>query len=545
MDRCQRRLAEAEALAKEARWQEAAEAYRLAVDAGATGFQTHVSYGTALLHCGALEAAKAPLKAALDMSPDSLDALNNLGAKLGRSGHLAAAETTIRLVLEKHPAIPTCWINLCLSLGQQGKVPEAIEAVQTAMEHFPEDVNLRQILLFFLNLIATEGEDLAEVHRALCEDIQARPRKPLPNTRGRRIRVGYVSNDFKSHPVSSFMASIITSHDRSAFEVFCYSTTTTPDARTRDFQHLAEHFVDIAVLSDAEAARKIEADQIDILVDLGGHTTGNRLRMFALRPAPIQATYLGYPATTGCTFMDFRLVDSRTDPEGSEANSTEQLVRLPAPFLCFYPHFTCPPTAPLPALTNGHITFGSFNQAAKISDDTLDLWSGVLQAVPDSRLFLKAQAFSDPAVCGRFEERFAQRGIQPSRLTFSGFMKKPLDHLAAYEKVDVALDTFPYNGTTTTCEALWMGVPVISLVGSLHAARVGYTLLAAVGMEGFATNTVQDFVALAVELVKNSGQLAALRGRLQAVMAASRLCDPQGFTRGLEDSFRRMLDRQF
>lgn len=542
MDQTRKPLALAESLLTQARWPEAAEACVQALNAGASGFRVHFIYGTALMHGGRLEAALEQLLAALALRPDSLEALVNLAVVQGRSGHPVAAEATSRRILKQRPASPEIWNNLCLSLIQQGRVAEAIEAVQAALELAPEDRTLRQILMFSLNFIATEGLDLAEVHQALCSDLPALPRKPLPDTAERRIRVGYVSNDFRSHPVSSFMASLISSHDRRTFEVFCYSTTTTPDARTRDFQHLAEHFVDISTASDAKAAQTIETDQIDILVDLGGHTTGNRLGVFALRPAPIQVTYLGYPATTGCAFMDFRLVDARTDPDGNEAFSTEQLVRLSPPFLCFYPHFTSPPTAPLPALASGHITFGSFNQAAKISDDTLDLWTRVLGAVPDSSLFLKAQAFSDKSVRDRFRERFAARGIPASRLSFSGFLKSPQDHLTAYERVDVALDTFPYNGTTTTCEALWMGVPVISLVGDLHAARVGYTLLAAVGLDGFAASTPESFTAIAAGLAQDLDQLAILRSRLQAVVAASPLCDCLGFTRDLEDNFRRMLD---
>jgi predicted O-linked N-acetylglucosamine transferase (SPINDLY family) len=541
MDKYQQRAEAAESLAQSGRWHEASKAYADLVKAGGSSFPIHFYYGTALMHGGQNEAAQEQLCAALRFNPDSPEALTNLAAVQGKLGQLSTTEETCRRILENQPHSPGAWINLCLSLCQQARVLEAIEAAQDALEKVPGDPALRDILLFSLNLIATEGRDLADVHRMLCAGMPAAPQKPLPDTTNRRIRIGYVSNDFRSHPVSSFMFGIIAAHDRSAFDVYCYSTTSAPDARTENFRQMAEHFVDLSASSDAETARHIEANQIDILVDLGGHTSGNRLPVFALRPAPVQATYLGYPATTGCSFIDFRVVDARTDPEGSEPFSTERLVRVPAPFLYFYPHFTYPSTAPCPALASGHITFGSFNQAPKISDDTLDLWSRVLTAVPNSQLFIKAQAFSDKTVCHRFRERFQQRGIHPSRLTLSGFLKGAQEHLAAYDKVDIALDTFPYNGTTTTCEALWMGVPVITLVGDLHAARVGYTLLAAVGLDRFAATSVEDYVAIAAALSKDHKQLADLRSSLQKAVMRSPLCDPIRLTKGLEDGYRKML----
>ena len=541
MARPSQQAAAAESLAQDGRWAEAAKTYAEVVKAGESSFRIHFYYGTALMHGGQNEAAREQFGAALGFDPNSPEALTNLGAVQGKLGHLTATEETSRRLLAQQPKSPVAWINLCLSLCQQARVPEAIEAAQRALEVVPGDPTLRDILLFSLNLVATEGQDLADVHRMLCAPMTSTVRKPLPDVRNRRIRLGYVSNDFRSHPVSSFMAGIIATHDRNAFDVFCYSTTPSPDARTENFRQLAEHFVDLVGCSDPEAARQIEVDQIDILVDLGGHTSGNRLSLFALRPAPVQVTYLGYPATTGCSFMDFRVVDERTDPEGSDLFSTEALVRIPAPFLCFYPHFTHPPIAPRPALANGHITFGSFNQAPKISDDTLDLWSRVLAAVPDSRMFIKAQAFSEESVCERFRERFLERDISPSRLTFSGFLKSAQDHLAAYDQVDIALDTFPYNGTTTTCEALWMGVPVLSLVGNLHAARVGYTLLASVGLDRFATTSAENYVAIAATLASDDKQLADLRSTLQQATKRSPLCDRFRLTKGLEDGYRSML----
>ena len=536
------RAAAAESLAKGGRWREASEAYSELITAGRSDYFTHYNYGTVLMHCDRYEAARDQLCLALECRPDSLDVLNNLAAAYLKVCDPCAAEAACRLIIAQQPDHHLAWTNLGLSLNEQGRVPEGIAALQSALELVPDDPIVCENILMNLCYIATDGEDLAEVHQMLCAQIPSSPRKPLPDASGRRIRIGYLSCDFRNHSVSFFMAGPILAHDRSAFEVFCYSTTHAPDRKTEDFRQLSEHFVDLSPYSDPEAARRIEADGIDILVDLGGHTRGKRLGIFALRPAPVQVTYLGYPATTGCSFIDYRLVDALTDPEGSEAHATERLIRLPAPFLSYYPHSTFPESTPPPVLANGYITFGSFNNSSKISEDTLDLWSRVLTEVPASRMFIKAWVLANPAVCERFRGQFSQRGIDPARLTFSGFMDGDQGHLAAYSMVDIALDTFPYNGTTTTCEALWMGVPVISLVGSLHAARVGYTILTAVGLGGIAATSPDSYVALAAAFAENISQLASIRGQLQKAVAQSPLCDRFRLTRGLEDAYRGMLD---
>jgi len=541
MDPNRDRVAKAESLAKARRWNEAAKVCAELIATGHSDFRVHFCYGTVLLQCGRHQAARDQLCAALRYSPVSLEALDNLAAVELKLDAPCAAEETCRLVLARQPDHPIAWSNLGLALSRQGRVTEGIEALQRALAMGFGDRIVRDNLLLNLNYLATDGRDLVEAHRLLCGKLPSSPPKPLPQVQGRRIRVGYLSSDFRSHSVSFFMAGIIGTHDRRAFEIFCYSTTQVPDARTEDFRLLAEHFVDLASCPDTEAARRIEGDQVDILVDLAGHSSGNRLDIFALRPAPVQITYLGYPATTGCPFMDYRLVDDLTDPEGSDALSTERLVRLPAPFLCYYPHTTFPQTVPLPALENGFITFGSFNHSSKISDDTLDLWSRILRGVPGSRMFLKARAFADAGVREGFRKRFASRGLDSSRLDFSGIIESTQEHLGAYGKVDIALDTFPYNGTTTTCEALWMGVPVISLVGDLHAARVGYTILTAVGLGDLATASAEDYVALAATFAEDKHQLASLRSHLQKVVEHSPLCDRFQFTKGLEDAYRKML----
>lgn len=541
MDQHRGQIAEAESLVEAGRWSDAAGAYAKIVATGVSDFGVHFNFGIALMHCSRFEQGRDQFSAALRYRPDSIETLTNLAGAHVNLGNPCAAEGAFRRILGVQPDYPTAWVNLGVALADQGRISEGIEALQRGFDLAPEDSAARNNLLLHLNYACTDGPGLVDVHQALCASTPSAPQKVLPDVTGRRIRIGYVSNDFRGHSVAYFLVGVIAAHNRSAFEIFCYSLTHAPDRMTANFVRLSDHFVDLSASTDLEAAQRIEADQMDILVDLGGHTSGGRIGIFSYRPAPIQVTYLGYPATTGCSFIDFRMVDALTDPEGREALATERLVRLPAPFLCYTPNAASPDVAPLPALANGHITFGSFNQSAKISDATLDLWSRVLSGVPDSRMFIKARAFSDAQVCGRFLQRFAERGVDASRITFSGLIANPRDHLAAYGKVDIALDTFPYNGTTTTCEALWMGVPVISLVGELHAARVGYSLLSAVKLEGLATTSVDDFVGLSVAFSEDRNQLAALRSHLRMVVASSPLCDRTRFTKGLEDAYQKMV----
>ena len=535
------RMDAADALAQSGRWQEAAEAYAQLVSAGKSEYRLHYNYGTVLMTLSRFHEGRDQLNQALLNCPDSLEAMNNVAGAHLKVGDPCAAEETCRQILALDPHYHYAWSNLGVALTLQGRLTEAVQALQRTLDLQPEDRIARDNLLLMLNNLATDGEELGRAHRLLCANIPAKPRKPLPEIRDRRIRVGYLSNDFKSHSVAYFMAAIVGTHDRNTFEVFCYSTTPSPDWMTKNFVRMAEHFVDLSTCTDVEAAAHIEADRVDLLVDLGGHTEGNRLGIFALRPAPVQATYLGYPATTGCSFIDYRIIDALTDPPGSESHATETLIRLPPPFLCYYPHVNFPPTAPLPALANGYITFGSFNQSPKISEDTLDLWSAVLRVVPSACLLLKSKNFTDTQVQTQFRERFQARGVDGARIDFAGHIMSVQGHLSEYGRIDIALDTFPYNGTTTTCEALWMGVPVVTLVGDLHAARVGYTILSAVGLDGMAAATAEAYVALAGAFAEDLDQLSLLRGRLQRTIGTSSLCDRFRFTKGLEEAYRKML----
>ena len=360
----------------------------------------------------------------------------------------------------------------------------------------------------------------------------------------RRLRLGYVSPDFVHHAVSYFFEPVLTARDPAAFEVFCYSDAPVADAVTQRLRAASDGWRDIAGLSDERVAELVRADRIDILVDLAGHTARNRLLVFARKPAPVQVTWLGYPNTTGLAAIDFRLTEAVSDPLGlTEAWHSEELVRLPGTFSCYAPPPESPPVNALPALAAGQVTFGCFNNLAKVTPPALALWARVLREVAGSRLFLKSPGLADLETVARLREEFALHGIPADRLEFSGAELSVAAHLSLYHRVDVALDTFPYNGTTTTCEALWMGVPVVTLAGATHVSRVGASLLTHLGAPEWIGDAPEAYVARCRGLAADLPRLAVLRSGLRERMRGSPLCDAAGFTRGLEDALRAIWRR--
>jgi protein O-GlcNAc transferase len=324
-------------------------------------------------------------------------------------------------------------------------------------------------------------------------------------------------------------------------EVFCYAEVKRPDIITGDLRRLADRWLVTVGLSDDELAERIRADGIDILVDLAGHTANNRLRLFARKPAPVQVTWLGYPNTTGLEAIDCRLVDAVTDPVGeADAWASETLVRLEGGFLCYGALKDAPePTVPR-CLKTGTVTFGSFNNPAKLSAATLEIWAKLLSRLPHARLLLKGEPFADEATRALFLARLGERGVAAERVELVAWLPNATAHLAFYHQVDIALDPFPYNGTTTTCEALWMGVPVVTLRGDRHAGRVGASLLTQIGLTDLIANSVEEYLEIAVALARNPERLSDLRRVLRSRMAASPLCDGPAFARKMESAFRTM-----
>lgn len=471
---------------------------------------------------------------AIVIGPPTADLYVNLSAALISAGHLAKAAEACRKAIALKPDLAEAHANLASTLGSQGLNRETIAASREVTKLRP-DMHLGwSNLLFALNYADNlTAEQIFAEHRAWGAGLAGRAtgghaNQPDPN---RRLRVGFVSADFCAHSVAFFLKPLFDRHDRKALEFYCYSDVVSPDLYTEFLQGAAEHWHQTVGLSDERVIEMVRSDQIDILIDLAGHTSKNRLCVFAAKPAPIQVTWLGYPNTTGLAAIDYRLVDEITDPSGdADRLHTETLWRLPVPFLCYEPAPKTPDVAPLPALASRHITFGSFNKINKISDRTVQLWAKVLLAVTGARLVLKSRSFGDAETAGRLRRAFSQAGVTESRVDLLNWEPHLKSHLEVYHRIDIALDTFPYNGTTTICEAAWMGVPTLTLCGDRHAARVGASINAALDLPQFTAADEAEFTARAKQLASDLPALAALRMGLRGRMQASPLCDGAGFS---------------
>ena len=515
----------------------------------------HYNLGCVLLDLGQREAAAA-FERTLELAPAHVDALVNLALVYDKMGALELAAATSRRALALDPANAAAHGNLASVLREQGDLAASLDHYRRAVELRPSSSSL-----FSDYLLARVGDPTATAserhleHGAWSSRFAA-PLDPGPwlATRatidlqpGRRLRIGYVSPDLRAHAVASFLEPLLAAHDRSSFDVCVYSDAT-PDAVTERLRAHVDRWRDCRGLSDAALAEIIKADGIDILVDLAGHTAGNRLLCFARRPAPLQVSYCGYPASTGLDAIDFRLTDAGADPVDATGAvlDSQRCWRLPHGFLCYQQPAGMAVRAEEPSATRGYVTFGSFNNLAKVNDHVLDAWANILRAVPDARLLLKARALSDEVTRSRMRARFAQRGIDARRLELRSYAPTVGEHLAHYKDVDIALDTFPYNGTTTTCEALASGVPVLTVAGATHAARVGASLLTQAGCPELIADGIDAYVLAAVALAGDAKARAAWGDRLRtaarpsSTLLAPTLHAPTLLARDIEDAFREM-----
>ena len=560
---------------------EAVGSFRAALAITPDDANTWSNLSSTLTELGQAEDAAVCLRRALALAPENSDALTNLGFALQKAGDVGQASACFARAIETNPRNAKALFNLATLLLNNPLADEpelALTCFRQALAINPDHHHAHSNLLMALQYSAstTPGE-LFEQHRVFGRHFEASlqdSRTAHANTRQpqRRLRVGYVSADFHNHAVASFIAPILAAHDTAGFEVFCYYNNVIDDVVTAQLRSHVPHWNACLALSDAALADKIRADGIDVLVDLSGHTGGNRLLTFARKPAPVQLTWVGYPGTTGLDSMDYFIADRFYLPPGAlDSQFSEHIVRLPIAGT-FQPFEGAPAVAPLPALTSTAFTFGSFNQVHKFSDGVVALWSQLLHAVPEAHLLLAgmppaptiAPGVADtsdasmnqappalvPAATGTGTSpqaaallaRFVAHGIEAGRIIL--LPRCTLDeYMALHHHIDMCLDTFPYTGGTTTLHAAWMGVPTLTLAGHTAAGRQGCIAPGHLGLPGCVAENPADFVAKGVAWASDRPALAAVRASMRARFAASLIIQPQRVTRDFERALRIMWQR--
>ena len=434
------------------------------------------------------------------------------------------------------------WYNLgCAALAHFTGSDRRIQLFHKALALNPANILARMNSVFSLNYSPSATvHDIAKAHRDCGAWLdksfhRQAPAFNTPHDSNSRLRIGYLSSDFRNHSVAHFILPVLEQHDRNCFDVYLYYNHEHVDEITRRAQGLATQLRFVKPLPDADLRSVIMADGIDILIDLNGYTRGNRLAVLAMRAAAVQMSWIGYPNTTGLSAVDFRIVDEVTDPpEYAQALSSEKLLYMPNVFSVYQPGVDLPDVTPPPSLKSGYITFGSFNSIAKLNTALLHTWAEILHGVQNSRILLKNIALGYAVPGKEVLDAFAQLGIAAGRVELAGVVNSRQSHLGTFARVDISLDSFPYNGTTTTCESLIMGVPVLSRAGKDHRSRVGASILAAVGLESLVKGSESGYIEAAIALAGNAAQLVSLRADLRQRMLCSPLMDARTFTRELE-----------
>ncbi|HTY99354.1 MAG TPA: tetratricopeptide repeat protein [Rhodocyclaceae bacterium] len=517
-------------------------AFRQAIAVQPDHVDAHINYAASLAAFGAMDENLRVLRHAETLAPENVTLLGNLGAALIAVSRLEEAAGVLRRAVAVAPDWAPAVLNLGAALRGPGVQEESLRLLRRAAELEPNSLNVHGNLLMALcyNDRVTAEEILAATRyfgrQKIANpgiDLVAEGAATASPEEPRRLRIGYVSPDLRDHSVAYFVEPVLRWHDRQRFEVFCYYCKAVEDDTSARLKALTDQWHNVFAVPDEALARRIHADGIDILVDLAGHTADGRLGTFACRPAPVQVAWLGFPTTTGLPAMDYRITDGLVDPPGQPSLNTETPLRLPDSYFCYQPG-AAPDVGPLPATQNGYITFGSFNSLVKFSDSTVRLWAAVLARVPGSRLLLKNRFFGEPAMAERIRAAFAREGVAGERIELLAFAKEQVSHLEIYNRVDIGLDSWPYNGATTTCEALWMGVPVVNRCGGTHASRMGLTILSTVGLGDLVTAEDESFVARAVALAGDLERLVVLRAGLRRRLADSPLMQGEAYTRALE-----------
>jgi len=502
--------------------------------------------GLACHTLGMDDAALASFDKALDLAPDYVEAWINRGSVLRRVGRITEAVASLDRALALRPDSVTARVNRIVLLTESGRPVEAEAAFREMLAADPHQAGAHGNLLHCLLYVIEDRDRLAAEHRAWGERFgpAAIRHGTWPNDRDadRPMRVGFVSSDFTHHPVGRAFLSTLEAFDSERVHTVCYNTRHVSGEVTEAIRAACHLWRESADLSDRALADLVLEDRIDILVDLAGHTSGNRLRMFALKPAPVQATWLGYPFTTGLSAIDYIIMDPVAVPEGYDPGFVERIARLPGGRFCYNPPADSPDVAQPPMLERGHVTFGSFNNPTKLTPEVLATWAAILHRVPGARLLLKARTLGDAEVAAHFRAMLGEHGIGPERIELRG--KSPYhEMLAEYGDIDIALDPFPFSGGATSGDVLWMGVPVVTLAGPLPPSRQTLGFLETMGREEWAAETVAGYIEKAVTLAGDPEALAAARAEQRERMRGSPLCDGRRMARELEAAFRTMWRR--
>ena len=533
------------------RLEDALEQLRHAVRLGGDSPELHNNLGVTLEKLGRAPEAAASYRMAIGLRFNYPEAHSNLGNALRKQGKISAANVAYRQAMELRPGYARPYDGLAACAVELGDADEAIACYQKMVELDPANPATRSSLLYTLHY--SEKQDPETLHREhmewgrrFCEPLRQHI-KSHENDRDpeRRLRIGYISPDLREQTVTKFISAAIEHHDREQFELFCYSDAEKADAVTQRIKGWAEHWRDTRGQSDEAMEQLIRSDRIDILVDLRGHAADNRLTLFARKPAPVQINMVGYFNTTGLAAMDYRLTDAHMDPSAgsgqapemmTEQLNVEKLVRLEPSCWCYSPEPDAPGVTEPPCIRNGYVTFGSLNKVVKISEPCARLWAQVLDAVPNSRLLLSVAGDAAPAV----KQRLAAMGLPIERLILVDKTRTSREYLERFNQIDIALDTFPFNGITTTCDGLWMGVPCVSMAGETTVSRAGRSILHAANLPELACDMPEQFVRAAGGLASDLKQLGDLRANMRERVGVSPLMNHRDFAVRLERAYRQM-----
>jgi len=542
-----------DALAAVGRWSDAAESYKKLIDlesarpggdSGAAA-DARMKLALAMKNLKRFDEAISLLYEAVKLTPRELEPRDRLAGLFWEIGYLDEALSIARESVQNHPDSAMAHNNLAKVMMERGRLDEAVAGFARAVELDPSDASMHSQKIFACMFhpgydaakLLHEAKQWESLHApAKIDDRHANDPSPL-----RKLRIGYVSADFHDHVLGRNILPLLRERDHREFEVFCYSDTTDFDRMNREFRGFADGWRDTAGLPDEKLAAQIRNDGIDLLVDLALHSGGNRLPIFANKPAPVQVTFAGYPGTTGLRAIDYRLIDPYLDPPGLHDDEyVERSIRLPHSFWCYDPAAmdaaNVADPGPPPAISAGHVNFGCLNAFRKTNDGMFQLWAQIMLRVPRSRLLLMAPFGSHRA---EFCNRMAQFGVTPDRIGFVDRAKRDT-YLDSYRLIDIALDTIPYNGHTTSLDAMWRGVPVVTLVGATVAGRAGLCQAANLGLTELIAHHPEQYITIASALAGDLPHLAELRSSLGARMMASPICDAIGWTRGIEAAYRRM-----